>query len=247
MVRLVGKVAVLPGGHVEKKHFLMTGLCKLIDADAWAWGFSCRRDPTKPQVYVSILKGGFTEQSFVKLLQAFEHPEMIELAAKFYIEFETKKVHLTRLRDQITEPERYAVSKAHLAWKAADVGSLILSQRPLDERSASTIGIYRRYHREKFSARESRIAHIVLTEVPWLHEQGWPEDRGATVPALSPRQRLTLNLLILGQGHKQVADRMKISPHTLQGYIKAIYRHFSVHSQAELMHRFHEGNGRDVQ
>jgi DNA-binding CsgD family transcriptional regulator len=246
MVRLVGEVAALPGGHAARKRFLMQGLCKLIDADAWAWALSCQRDPAKPQVYVSVLNGGFSEQSFTKLLEAVEHPEMIAVTSKFFKVVEKGMTHLTRLRYQITDQTQFLRSEAYLAWKAANVGATIMSLRPLDERSSSAIGIYRHYGRDEFSPRESRIAHIVLTEVTWLHEQGWPEDRGVSIPALSKRQRLTLNLLILGHGHKQIADRMKISPHTVQGYIKAIYRHFNVHSQAELMNRFYEGNGRDV-
>lgn len=246
MVRLVGEVAALPGGHAEKKRYLMEGLCKLIDADAWIWGLSCQRDPDKPQVYVSMVRGGFTEQSFVKLLQAIEHPEMIELASSFFLELMEKKTHLTRLRHQIADKDHLARSQAILAWKAANIGPTILSLRPLDERSSSAIAVYRHYARLEFSARESRIAHIILSEVPWLHEQGWPDDRGVSVPTLSKRQRLTLNLLTLGHSHKQIADRMGISPNTLQGYIKAIYRHFNVSSQAELMSRFFQGNGHDV-
>jgi len=246
MVRLIGEVAALPGGHAEKKRFLMDGLCKLISADAWVWGLSCRSDPDKPQIYVSFLNGGFTEEAFAKFLQALEHPQMIDFAAKFFTEFKAKNSHLTRLRDQITADDGFEGSEAHALWKAAGIGSLIVSQRPLDDRSSSALGLYRRDGREKFTARESRIAHIVLTEVPWLHEQGWPEDRGAQVPALSKRQRLTLNLLTLGQSHKEIANNMAISMHTAQGYIKEVYRHFGVHSQAQLMKRFFQGDGQDA-
>ena len=246
MVRLIGEVAALPGGHAEKKRYLMEGLCRLIDADAWAWGLSCRHAPNKPQVYVSLVKGGFSEESFAKWLQALEHPEIVELASDFFIELQNKKVHLTRLRDQFIDSAGFERSKARPIWQEADVGPMILSQRPLDKTSSSTIGLYRRFDRPMFSPRDSRIAHIVLTEVPWLHEQGWPEDRGAQVPALSKRQRLTLNLLTLGQSHKQIASHMNISKYTVQGYIKQVYRHFGVSSQAELMSRFFQGDGQDT-
>jgi len=245
MVRLIGEVAALKGGHAEKKRFVMEGLCRLIDADAWVWGLSCQREPDKPQVYVSMLKSGFTEEGFVKLLRAVEHPEMIEITAPFFHEMKQKKTHLTRLRHQISDESLYEHTEAFALWREADIGSLMLSQRPIDETSSSTIGIYRRLARPKFSTRESRIAHIILTEIPWLHEQGWPEDRGVSVPALSTRQRLALNLLTHGQSHKQIAMHMGISLHTLHGYVKNIYRHFGVRSQAELMNRFFQGNGHD--
>jgi DNA-binding CsgD family transcriptional regulator len=246
MVRLIGEVVAIPGNHAEKKRFLMEGLCGLIGADAWAWALSCQRDPGKPQVYASVLNGGLSDENLVKLLQAIEHPEMVAMTAKFFGEVEARKAHLTRRRFQIADKAQFNRSEANLAWKAAGLGPVIMSLRPLDERSSSTIAIYRRYHRPEFTERESRIAHIILTEVPWLHEQGWPEDRGVNVPKLSQRQRLTLNLLILGRTRKQIASNMDISVHTAQDYIKEVYRHFRVNSQGELMSRFLQGNGQDV-
>ena len=245
LVRLIGEVAALPGGHARKKRYLMDGLCQLIGADAWAWGLSCRRDPSLPEVNVSIMHGGFSEESFARFLQALEHPDMVVFASKFYTKLKKKNTHLTRLRDQVTEDAAFERSEAHALWKAADIGSLIMSHRPLDDRSCSALGFYRRHARLKFTPRESRITHIVLTEVAWLHELGWPEDRGVQVPALSRRERLTLNLLISGTNQKVIASQMGISPNTLRDYVKSVYRHFGVHSQAELMHRFFQGDGQD--
>ena len=246
MVRLVGEVAALTGGHAEKKRYLMEGLCKLVDADAWIWGLSCQREPEKPQVYVSLLRGGLTDEQFTKLLEAVEHPQMIEFASRFFIELKEGQTHLTRLRSQIADETKFQGSEAQVAWKKANVGPTILSMRPIDPQSSSAIGLYRYFDRPHFTARESRMAHIILTEVPWLHLQGWPDDRGVSVPTLTKRQRLTLNLLILGQGHKEIATHMSISTNTLQGYVKDIYRHFGVNSQAELMNRFFQGNGQDL-
>ncbi len=245
MVRLVGEVVAVPGGHAEKKRFLMEGLCKLVGADAWVWGLSCQREPDQPQVYVSFVKGGFTERTFLKFLEACEHPDMIELASRFFLELKKKSTHLTRSRHQIANPEEIERSQAIQVWKEANIGPTIMSICPLDAVSGSMTGLYRAHGRPEFTPREVRIAHIVLTEVPWLHLQGWPEDRGVSVPQLSPRQRLALNLLTLGQSRKQIAGNMKISVNTAQGYIKDVYRIFNVSSQAELMSRFLQGNGSD--
>jgi DNA-binding CsgD family transcriptional regulator len=242
MVRLIGEVAGIRGGHAEKKRFLMNGLCGLVCADAWVWGLSCQRDPQKPQVYVSLLNAGIPDSKMPQLIAAVEHPAMIPLTAKFHDEVGQKKQHITRSRFQITNPAAFAASPARAAWEAADIGPTILSIRPLDERSSSGIALYRRYRREEFTDREVLIAHVILTEVSWLHEQGWPEDRGVSVPTLPRRQRLTLNLLILGHSRKQIAGEMKISMNTVQGYIKEIYSYFKVNSQAELMNRFFQGS-----
>jgi DNA-binding CsgD family transcriptional regulator len=246
MVHLVSEVVTVPGNHAAKKRFLMDGLCQLIGADAWAWTLSCQSDPDKPQVLASFLNGGLSEERLAKVLQAVEHPDMVKIAAKFFTEIKEKRTHLTRLRFQITNRKQYEPTGAHLAWKEANIGPVIMSLRPLDDRSGSLIVLYRNYDREEFSVRESRIAHIILTEVSWLHEQGWPEDRGVDVPKLSRRQRLTLNLLTLGQNRKQIASNMGISVHTAQGYIKEVYRYFRVSSQGELMSRFLQGNGQHM-
>ncbi len=52
---------------------------------------------------------------------------------------------------------------------------------------------------------------------------------------LSPRQHQTLELLLSGDGEKQIAAKMKISPHTVHGYVKSVYRRFDVSSRAELL------------
>jgi len=246
MVRLIGEVAGIRGDHTAKKRFLMSGLCHLVEADCWVWGLSCQREPHKPQVYVSLVKDGFTEQAFVKFLEACEHPDMPRVTYNFFQELKEKKSHLTRSRHQVEDLEVILKSPADALWKAADIGPVILSMRPLDVTSSSMMGLYRRFGKPEFSPREVKIAHIVLSEVPWLHEQGWPQDRGVGVPKLSKRQRLALNLLTQGHGRKQIASHMNISVNTLHEYIKDIYDFFGVHSQAELMSRFYEGNGNDV-
>lgn len=225
---------------------MLEGLCKLIGADCWVWALSCQREPSKPQVYVSFLSGGFSEDGFVKVLKAVEHPAMIDITNKYFSELKRENAHLTRSRFQITTPEELLASGAHEAWKEANIGPTIMSLRPLDDAASSAVVLYRHYDRPEFTQRESRIAHIVLAEIPWLHEQGWPDDRGVQVPKLSRRQRLTLNLLTLGHSQKQIAAEMGISMHTVRDYIKDVYRCFNVHSQAELMSRFFQGNGKDV-
>jgi DNA-binding CsgD family transcriptional regulator len=199
------------------------------------------------------MHGGFGEEQFSKYLAAVDHPASAAMTVPFINEIRAHKAHLTRTIGQISGgriehfgEENFARFESAPLWHEAGIGTLLLSSRPLDGRCASGIGLYRAAGREPFSPRESRIAHIVLTEVPWLHEQGWPEDRGVTVPTLSPRQRLVLNLLIDGCDRKTIADRLRISPHTANDYVKAVYRHFGVNTQAALMRRFHHGDGGDL-
>lgn len=221
----------------------MEGLCQLIGADSWVWTLGCQMEPGADQIYVSFMHDGFDDARYVQLLEALDHPKMGPAVAAFYQALADTGSSTTMLRVDV-DPQGIALSDGpRELWERADIGPLILSGYPLDERSLSAIAVYRRLNDPAFTERERQIAHIVLEEVPWLHMDGWPEDRGAQVPKLSPRQRRVLNLLLDGFSRKHVADRLKISENTVAGYAKEVYRHFGVNSQAELMHKFLSGSG----
>lgn len=242
MVRLLGNTAAVDGGHAAKKQFLMDGLCELIGVNAWAWVLGCQIAPGKQQVYAGWLHGGFDDDRYAKLLSAVEHPSMGKVVEPYFTELKKTGRHLTRSRDEL-DPEDLAMQDGtRELWQAADVGSLILSYFPLDENSMSCVALYRRLKDPAFTEREKNIAHIILDEVPWLHMSGWPDDRGAEVPKLYPRQRMVMNLLLDGKDRKQIASLMEITENTVSGYIKDVYRHFGVNSHVELMHKFLHGH-----
>lgn len=237
MVRLVAEVAALNTDHAAAKNHLMAGLAKLIRADCWVWMLS-ELPPGRQPVHLAIQHGGFTEERFARFLKAVSHPDIASLTEPFAADLTTARGHITRLRQEVDPRSRFETTRAFALWKAADIAPLILSARPLNERLCSSIGLYRSARAPLFDERERMIAHILLTEVPWLHAMGWPEDLGATVPSLSPRCRLVLNLLLEGHGRKFIADELGISIHTVAGYVKEIYAAFRVQSHAELMKRF---------
>lgn len=237
MVRLLGETIALPGGHGVKKRFLMDGLCELIGADFWAWTLGRQLRPGETLIYVAFMHGGFDDQRYANLLQAFEHPEMGLAVEAFYTTIADQQ-HITMNREEV-DPKglAYQPGPSELCEKA-DIGPVMLSGYPLDAKSLSANAFYRKFGAEPFSSREKQIAHLILEEVPWLHLSEWPEDRGAKVPQLSTRQRMVLNLLLDGLGRKLIAASLEISENTVAGYCKELYRRFSVNSQAELMHKF---------
>ena len=62
---------------------------------------------------------------------------------------------------------------------------------------------------------------------------------------LSDTDLAILRHLSEGLTDKQIAGRVHLSPHTVKDYMKAIYRHFGVSSQLELIHRFRFGDRGD--
>jgi DNA-binding CsgD family transcriptional regulator len=110
---------------------------------------------------------------------------------------------------------------------------VIASVCALDPDTDSHIVLRRDANDPPYTDRESHLACLVLDEIPWLHHRVGPGR--AKSPKLSPRQQLTLDLLLLGLGRKEIADQLGISPGTVVGYIGELYRSFGVNSQAELM------------
>jgi pSer/pThr/pTyr-binding forkhead associated (FHA) protein len=52
---------------------------------------------------------------------------------------------------------------------------------------------------------------------------------------LTPAQRRVFDLLLIGLPEQEVADRLKLSPHTVHNHTRAIYVAFGVHSRIELI------------
>ena len=58
---------------------------------------------------------------------------------------------------------------------------------------------------------------------------------------LSPRMRQTLDGLLRGEAEKEIAARLKVSPHTVHVYVKQLYKRFEVSSRGELLAKFIRG------
>jgi DNA-binding CsgD family transcriptional regulator len=246
IIRLIADVHLISGDHVARKRVLMSGLARLVGADSWAWGMAFQMAPDKPSVHLSMVHGGFGDDTYAGFTQAYNHPEMSKIHAPFARELIENRCHLTRLRVQIVADKEYVGSDCCQAWRHAEIDDVIMSMRPVDEGLFSIIGLYRKPSRPRYTRRENRIAHIVLSGIPSLHAEGWPDQQQRVVRKLTPRQRMTMDLLIQGYRRDEIAAHLEISAHTVNEYAKAVFRHFGVHSQAELSARFRTGDGGDA-
>lgn len=75
------------------------------------------------------------------------------------------------------------------------------------------------------------IGKILLEK---FHRNGEPgEDGGGEESGLSPREQEALVLLADGLAKKEIADRLELSIHTVDTYIRGIYRKLDVRSKTE--------------
>jgi DNA-binding CsgD family transcriptional regulator len=197
---------------------------------------------------LGIMHGGLTDEQVAGWIEmnhdlAHPPPEHVPLGRKV-----RRGYHFTSNRDQLVKDSAWydhPTVKRHRLRHGIDHS--MHSIYPLDEPGViSGVGFYRRVGRPPFTALQRRIVHIVVGEVDWLHYADFPQDRGQEVPALSPRQRVVLVMLLEGRSRSEIARLLHISPHTSHDHTKAVYRHFHVTSQVALIRRFKVGDGRDT-
>ena len=246
IVHLLGEVAMMEASRDDRRVAVIEGLKQLIGADSWLWFTAAHTNAGEQPVHAVILKGGFTDEQYARLIEASEMPDMARLTAPFFTEFEKTGGHTTRLRQNIDPENFFERSAVYPVWRAADIGPVILSARPTSDGQTSMIGLYRRFNRPLFTERECRIAHIVLSEIPALHEAISPPDLNSGVIGLSPRLRQVLNCLLQGYSRKEIASHLDLSIHTIGEYVNDLYRRFGVHSQTKLVRRFLVGDGGDL-
>lgn len=245
VVRILADVASMDGGPDEKRNYLLRELGLLLNVDTFLWGVAPLIEPGKQPVYLFQNSGGIDDARMALMLKAIEHPVTGAMTARLANEIVAAGGHITRLRQDVIDNHWFLHSDASPIWREANVGPILFSMRPIPGVGTSVVGFYRPVSAPLFNEREARIAHIVLSEVGWLHEAGMPHSAAKDVPKLPPRCRLVLNQLVHGSPRKQIAADLGISLHTVNDYLKQIYRHFGVRSQVELIARLRHGNGND--
>jgi len=244
IVRLLSDVAILDGNLAGKKHALMTGLQNLIGADAWLWSVTRVEVATQTPISIGLMHAGLSDEQLTGWLEASQSScPPPEDAPMFQLTRMGK--HFTRSRQQVVADKEWYTHPAVVRHRLRQgLEHFLYSVYPLDaaEELYSAIGLFRFVGRSTFSDRESRIAHILLSEVEWLHYAELPGDRGRQVPLLTPRQRVVLVMLIEAHDKDDIARLLHVSPHTVKDHIKAIYKHFGVCSQLELIRRFCYGD-----
>lgn len=145
---------------------------------------------------------------------------------------------VTRIRQQVVEDDTWHRSPlAQTVAVVADIDPHLVGfyrKRRRDE--IHGISLYRGHGDPQFNLRERNIVHIFNVELRRLYRAG--ELSLAEAPRLSPRERQVLDLLLRGEGEKQVAAALGLSRYTVNDYVKSLYRKHDVSSRGELLARF---------
>jgi DNA-binding CsgD family transcriptional regulator len=120
--------------------------------------------------------------------------------------------------------------------RPSGIDDSLLSVARLPGDHARVLAFKRAWGEQPYGPEEREIVHLAHGECSWLFGRR-PAVSAALTANWSRRERETLDLLLTGASEKTAAARLGVSPHTLHGYVKAIYRRLGVASRPELMAR----------
>ncbi|AKU95379.1 Transcriptional regulator, LuxR family protein [Labilithrix luteola] len=91
-------------------------------------------------------------------------------------------------------------------------------------------GLMREAGDRPFTDEDRNVLRLVIGESGGL----FPTQQA---PSLPPRVQATMKCLLTGASDKEIAQRMRISPHTVRQYVKVIFRTYGVSSRSQLIAR----------
>lgn len=218
-----------------KRLRLLGALGEMIGACSWIWASFKMSSGTA--IAVESIKHGFKCDSYASFLRekttCFETVNFIEqieaLAGR-----QNSEASLNHNSPVVLDLNRSAGLRN--IFTSAGISHAIASRAETGRDMVGLLIFCRPEGKEEFSAREEGIAQIIKSEAPWLFRSSVGSVAyGRQIETLPSRLSETLQLLIKGYQRKAMAQELNLSVHTVSDYIKSIYKHFDVHSQAELM------------
>ena len=245
----VTKIVALLSDIIEHRHLTISelrrrfldGLGRLIDTPHWVWGHSVVDDQARPAYFAALYSNSFTQVQLDVIKASSSDPRYLD-DTRAAIGDVWGREHFTVMRE-VFQPDIHWLDPNHPMGKVRLAGFIdgMWSLYPLSARGISGIGFWRFQGQVPLTHRERNIAHIVLSQVDWLHREGTNVPAVDHITDLTLRQRAVLIHLISGSSVKQIADKLDLSEHTVRDHTKELHRIFDVQSRGELLARKRRG------
>jgi DNA-binding CsgD family transcriptional regulator len=225
------------GSEVQKRHALQ-GMAALVGAQVTIWanvdgvsagggvirpaidlGWSCEAERNAFLSYVDRDQWTAIDPSMPSLARAVSGPMC------------------TFTREQLVDDRAwYRSDHVQGLRRAGRVDSFIYTVHARTSDEIAAFSLHRAWGERQFSERERRLVDLFHRACAFLHDPPF-ELSPAVARELTPRLRETLLGLARGLSEKQVAAELRLSPHTVHDYVKALHRQFGVQSRGELLAR----------
>jgi DNA-binding CsgD family transcriptional regulator len=234
LLRLVGEVTEIPADKVARRSHVLTGLLKLVGGrSAAALEFASPEEGpfARPGSIVNINYGSEQEKRLSELYLVHNIPE--DPALHDFINARGQTI--TMLRD-VDERQWYRSPHYEIVRKPFNMDHSLYCRLTLPNGEDMAVGIQRCPGDPIFSERDKALVHLLHTSAPHVYYA--PTPRRPELDELAPRLKPVLRYLLQGDAEKEVAAKLKLSPHTVHVYTKVIYRELGLHSRGELLAKY---------
>jgi len=244
--------------------YLLVGECCEVGSDPYAWhmrAFEGLRRIVGFQFGAAAMTGrdindfhfnstlgaigwGYTDEQQKRLHQEYMQSDLHRSDPTFLPFLQLGGSLITRRREEVVEDEQWYNSvhfNEHFRLAHLDDG-LFAAAFPNQGTGVNlhSLLLYRPLGDRRFSVRDRRIIWLFLREIRRLLGTKLMPFGPTNPYGLSPRMRQVLALLAEGQSEKQVAESLKLSPHTDHDYVKMLHRRLGVSNRGELLARSRE-------
>jgi len=239
--RLIGECQEVGADPVEWRQVMLQGVSHLIDAPLALGGEGRWVGPVRHFEYIwgPVPVGPFDPKG-LRWWAEFAREGLTDSNPVFGPLSRVRAPLVTRAREQLIEDrEWYRCPQCATVREALGFDHTIVSGFGVagpDE--VNLISFARPPGNRPYSARDRRLLHVFHHELGPLVGKRLARGRQAEARRLSPRLRQTLDRLLDGDGEKQIARRLGLSPPTVHQYVTELYRRYGVSSRAELMARW---------
>jgi DNA-binding CsgD family transcriptional regulator len=244
--RLIGECQDLGADPVEWRRTMLGGLCRLIDAPLAMGGEALWVGPGRRFAFVwGPMHVGPYDPKGMRWWSEYAREHLPEGNPVINPLSRVRAPLVTRAREQLLEDRVwYRCPDCAAIREALGFDHTVLSEYGVagpDE--VNVISFARPPGGRPFSGRERRLLHVFHHELGPLVGNRLARGRHGGPKPLSPRLRQTLERLLDGDGEKQMARRLGLSPSTVHQYVTELYRRYGVSSRAELMARWVRRSG----
>ena len=248
--RLLGECRDLGADPLARQSHLYAGTARLIGAQV-ATGGELLLSTQGPQVVSCVDLGweGERERQRFYEFQSQGEAASSEAFGAFVRPLQDRSL-ATRSRQQVIEDRDWYRSEHFNEYsKLSRIDACLVSLCMLPALSREAVSImtfYRPLGERQFQRRERRLVRMLHRELHPLIGRQLASSKEPSASQLPPRLRKVLQCLMEGDGEKQIASRLGLTRQSVHQYVKAVYRHFRVHSRPELLARWIRAEARRV-
>ncbi|HEX4794098.1 MAG TPA: LuxR C-terminal-related transcriptional regulator [Humisphaera sp.] len=240
---LVGEVVEIGRDPTAWRTHALRGAVKLTGGRVGLSMDMCGTAPGQQPMLVDPLDVGWEgdEASRRRYYAYHESGEIREdPSAQAYFQQIQRTPLLSVLRGQLVDDQTwYASPTVSEARRSGNVDDFICSSCAIAPGALQGFILYRAWGAPYFEVRQRRLLrYFHLSLLRALRKSEALQHAPVELVDLPPRVEQTLELLLAGHSMKQVAYTLGLSPHTVNDYMKILYRRAGVNSRAELLGKY---------